>query len=242
MRADVLLEARGLEVGYGGRALLPPLDLTVRRGEFWALIGRNGSGKTTLLRTLLGLHARVRGEVRRGAGVALGYAPQRESLDPSVPMRVIDLVRSGHDRGLRFLVPGAWWFERQQIAEAMRETGVEGLARRQFATLSEGQKQRVLMARVLAGAPDLFVLDEPTSAMDAVAERETFALIDALRVRRQLAVLVVSHHLGVVAERATHVLMIDDDVVVAGTLAEALADARFVDHYGTIFAPRPEAA
>lgn len=239
---EILLELRGLEVGYGGQAILPPIDAQLRRGEFWALIGRNGSGKTTLLRTMLGLQPKVRGAIVRAPAAAVGYAPQREAIDPSVPMRVIDLVRSGVDRGWRFLVPGALWRTRREVARALRETDLTQLARRQYTTLSEGQKQRVLMARVLAGQPSLFVLDEPTSAMDLVAEREAFALIDRLRVERNLAVLVVSHHLSVVAERASHVMMVDTDAVVAGSVREAVADPRFVDHYGTVFAPHAAAA
>jgi len=107
----LLLAARGLRVGYHGKALLPSLDFEVHVGEMWAIIGRNGSGKTTLLRTLLGLLPRVAGALERdAASCPIGYVPQRLELDLSVPMRCLDVVRGGLDLGWSFLIracPGA---------------------------------------------------------------------------------------------------------------------------------------
>ncbi len=234
---DVLLQAKALEVGYGGSALFPPFGFDIRRDEFWALVGRNGAGKTTLLRTLLSLLPKVGGELQARDGVRLGYVPQRESVDPSVPARVIDLVRSGTDRAWSFLWPFKSLWRPDAVRRAMRDAQVEALAKRPYAELSEGQKQRVLMARVLAGDPDLLILDEPTSAMDVIAERETFSLLDHVRGERRLALLVVSHHLNVVARLATHVLMVDHEAgkVVCGSIDEALADPFFAERYGTVF-------
>jgi zinc transport system ATP-binding protein len=92
----------GLQIGYHGRAALPPIDFRVEAGQMWALIGRNGSGKTTLLRTLLGLLPRVGGRLERDVAAGIGYVPQRLEMDLSVPMRSIDLVRGGQDTGSRF--------------------------------------------------------------------------------------------------------------------------------------------
>jgi zinc transport system ATP-binding protein len=234
--SDPLLRCRDLRVGYHGRAILPPISLEVRPGELWAVIGRNGGGKTTLLRTLLGLLPRVGGDVERLAGGGIGYVPQRSLLDASVPSRVIDAVRGGVERGWSFLRPTLTGEQRDAVKRALADTHVADLARVQLGELSEGQKQRVLMARALVNDPRVLVLDEPTSAMDAVAEGAVFELLDALRRERRLAVMVVAHQLHLLSGRATHVLFVDKDegAALSGSF-EAVARSRpFVRRYGEL--------
>jgi zinc transport system ATP-binding protein len=240
-RAPALLGLRALEVGFGGRALLPPISFEVRPGELWALLGPNGGGKTTLLRTLVGLLPAVGGAVERPVGLAIGYVPQRSSIDPAVPERVIDLVRGGLDRGLSFLSPGFRRRHREGVARVLAETSLEALAREPFATLSEGQKQRVLLARALVGEPRLLVLDEPTAAMDVAAERAVFALLDRLRRERDLGVVVVGHHLPELLRGATHVVLVDKDdgTALAGPAATVIRSPSFVARFGGRFEPAP---
>ena len=76
-----LLAAQALQIGYHGRAALPPIDFRVEAGQMWGLIGRNGSGKTTLLRMIAGLLPRVGGRLERGVAPGIGYVPQRLALD-----------------------------------------------------------------------------------------------------------------------------------------------------------------
>lgn len=232
-----LLEARALRVGYERAALLPPLDLTVRAGEVWALVGRNGAGKTTTLRTLLGLLPPVAGAVIRPPGVTVGYVPQRSELDLSVPARVIDVVRTGRDEGWSFLSPLHGRAQAGAVERAMRDTGVHALARQQLAELSEGQKQRVLLARALVCAPRLLVLDEPTSAMDAESERAVFALLDALKEQRSLAVLLISHDIERVLDFATHLVHVDKDLDLAraGETKAVSRSRPFLRQYGALF-------
>jgi ABC-type Mn2+/Zn2+ transport system ATPase subunit len=218
----VLLQTRGLEVGYGRKAILPPLDLEVRAGELWAVIGRNGAGKTTLLRTLLGLHPAVAGAALRPGGAVLGYVPQRYAVDPLVPARAKELIVEGTERGLSFLSPLPDKTRRARVDAAVLATGSAAFVGRRYRDLSEGQKQRVLLARALAGAPDLLVLDEPTSAMDLVAEREVIRILTDLRDRSSLGILLVSHHLGLLLPVVDRVLLLDSDdgIAVSGTPAE----------------------
>lgn len=234
-----VLSARTLSVGYRGHSILPPVRLELRRGEFWALIGRNGGGKTTLLRTLLGLLPRVSGELDRAPGTVIGYVPQRSDLDPALPLRVIDLIRGGVDTGRSFLRPFYAKSRQRDVEHAMADTQTTQLAQAQLAELSEGQKQRVLLARALVANPHLLVLDEPTSAMDAVAEREAFALLDRVMHERQLAVLVVSHHVSVLIERATHLIVVEKEarLALAGPLAEVCQHRAFAERYGHIQLP-----
>jgi ABC-type Mn2+/Zn2+ transport system ATPase subunit len=233
---DLLLRARALEVGFGRTAILPAIDLELRRGELWGLIGRNGAGKTTLLRTLLGLQAPVAGEIVRPPSAAIGYVPQRHAIDPLVPARAKDLIAEGADRGWSFLRPVRDAEARARIARAIEATHSEALLGRRYRDLSEGQKQRVLLARAVAGAPDLLVLDEPTSAMDLVAEREVTTLLAELRERFGMGIVLVSHHLGLVAKMADRLVFLDSDerVAVSGTVAEVLAHPVFARRYGAV--------
>ncbi len=228
-----LLLCQALQVGYRGQPLLPPIDLRVERGETWALIGPNGAGKTTLLRTVLGLLPALGGQLAH-PGSAIAYVPQRSELDPSVPARVIDLVRAGAERGWSFARPRWPYAPQPQVQQAMRDVGVEKLCREPWLHLSEGQKQRVLLAQALAGEPDLLILDEPTSAMDVHAERQVFDLLGELRDRRRLGLLLVSHNLGALGSFATHAIFVDKDqgVVVPGPLREVVQHPAFDARFG----------
>lgn len=229
-----LIEARNLTVGYRGVPVLPSLDFRLQSSEFWALIGRNGSGKTTLIRTLIGLLPPVAGAVDHAPGVRIGYVPQRSEIDPHLPGRSLDVVLGGRDTGWSFLDPRRLFSNRAEaLARVAEELDITPLLRMQFTELSEGQKQRVLMARALISDPGVLVLDEPTSAMDVVAERSTFRLIDRIRTERRLGIIVVSHHLAIVAAHATDVLFVDreDNVALAGCIADIAREPAFTRRF-----------
>jgi len=229
---QVLLSSRALGVGYAGRPLLPPIDLEVRRGEFWAVVGRNGSGKSTWFRTMLGLHRPLAGRVERAQDLRLAYVAQRIKFDDLYPIEVREVVAMGRTRGGSFLQP-IHPGERAAVDGALEAVGAGDLGARTFRSLSEGQKQRVLLARMIASEADLVFLDEPTAAMDAVAEREAMRLLHDLRDRYGLAMVVVSHYLDVVSKYADKVLFLDPDVqaVVVGTPSEVFDHPAFRARY-----------
>jgi zinc transport system ATP-binding protein len=235
-----LVRCRALGVGFHGQAILPPIDLDIMAGELCAVIGRNGSGKTTWLRTLLGLLPPVTGRVERAPDLRISYLPQRKVMDELYPFAARDVVRLGVERDWSF---GHSWLRREppEVSRALEEMGVAKLANVAYRKLSEGEKQRVLFARLAVSGAQLAVLDEPTSAMDRVAEREAFELLDALRRRRGLAVVIVSHYLGIVEELADRAVLLDRDAhaVVAGTPAEVLKNRTFVTSF-SVRPPPPE--
>jgi ABC-type Mn2+/Zn2+ transport system ATPase subunit len=227
------LTCQALQVGYGTSPLLPAFDMQVCAGEVWALVGRNGSGKSTLLRTLLGELRPVTGRYSVTPDASLAHVAQRGSHDLCVPARAWDMVEGGVDRGWGFL---RWRGREALVRRALSEVGAEALAKEPFAHLSEGQKQRILMARALASGPDVLLLDEPTSAMDPMAEREIFDLIDALRVSHGLAVIIASHSMAVLPAIATHVVFLDrdDQIALTGERCQVLSDPRFQARYGKV--------
>jgi zinc transport system ATP-binding protein len=240
MSEHALLSLRRTEAGYDGRAVLPALDLEIGPRQIWALVGRNGSGKSTLLRTVLGLQPAVGGAVRRRPHLRVAYVPQRGDYDPSVPSRVIDFVEGGLDREWSFLRPGFLRRHTARVAAALAETDTTALAARPFGELSEGQKQRVLIARALVGDPDLVALDEPTSAMDPMAEDAVFRLLADLVERRGLTVLMSSHQMSFVPRFATHAILVDGDAGLAvGGPRDAITEAEaFRARYGAVGSAR----
>ncbi|MFC3500767.1 metal ABC transporter ATP-binding protein [Micromonospora krabiensis] len=189
-------------VGYDGRPVLRDVSLTVTAGEVVAVLGANGSGKSTLIRAVLGLVPLTAGSVtlfgrpqrRFRQWERIGYVPQRLGAGGGVPATVREVVASGRlaRRGI-LRPPGA--ADRAAVDTALRAVGLADRAGDPVATLSGGQQQRTLIARALAGQPELLVLDEPTAGVDATSQ-DAFA--GALRdfVAGGGTVLLVAHELG----------------------------------------------
>lgn len=235
---EPLVRCRDLEIGHGGRALLPKLDLELFPGQFWTVIGRNGSGKSTWMKTLLGLVPQVRGRVewRASGRPKLTYLAQRSAVDELYPLTVRDAVALGTERHFSFLRLRP---PRAPVERALDLMGIRALAERPFRELSEGQRQRVLFARLAASEADLALLDEPTSALDLVAERETFELLRRLTRETGMSVVVVTHYVRLAGEFADHAVLLDRDTpaVAVGTPAEVFANPAFRARYSE--APRP---
>jgi peptide/nickel transport system ATP-binding protein len=234
---DLLVEISGLEVEFlrdsGPVTALHGVNLEVRRGEAVGLVGESGSGKSVTWLAALGLlpsRACVRGRVRLGGRDLLG-----------APRATLERVR-GRRIAMIFQDPASCLNPvhrvGRQIGEALRlHRGLGGAAadaeaRRLLARvgiadaprrlhdypheLSGGMNQRVMIAIALAGQPDLLVADEPTTALDATVQAQILALIDEIRAETGMAVVLISHDLGVVAEHATRV-----SVMYAGRIVES---------------------
>jgi manganese/iron transport system ATP-binding protein len=229
------LRCERLVVGHAGRPLLPPCDLEIRRGKLTMVLGRNGAGKSTFFRTVLGLMPPVSGRVVRAPNVRLAYVGQALVLDRILPLRARDVVAWGALGGWSFLGPAKG--STQEISvRALAEAGASELAERNFHDLSEGQKQRVLLARMLAAQPDVGFLDEPTAAMDAVAEEEATVHLARLAHERGLAVVVISHVLGLASRFADEIVFLDrdDSVVLTGPPPVVFAHPSFQRQFGAL--------
>jgi len=236
-----LVRTDSLVVGHEGAAILPPLSMTIAAGELWAVIGPNGSGKSTFVRTALGLVPPVSGTLERRAELRLAYVPQQSALDAIFPVSVLDFVLMGL-QGPDNVTLLARRANDVRARAALEEAGVRALERRQLRDLSGGQRQRVLIARALATDADLVFLDEPTTALDAVAEHEVLELTEQLRAKRGAAVVMVTHLVEDGLERADHALLLDRDhgVALPTTTAGVRALPEFERVYGR-FVGRGEA-
>lgn len=197
---------RDADVALDERPILHRVSLSVAPGEVVAVLGENGSGKSTLARTVLGLVPAARGEVRLfgtpverfGDWHRIGFVPQRTGVGSGVPATVHEMVASGRLSRRRLLRP-LRGVDREAISDAIASVGLTDRTRDPVATLSGGQQQRVLIARALAGQPDLLVLDEPNAGVDAPSQRAFAGGLQDL-VRRGTALVVVLHELGPLAQ------------------------------------------
>ena len=218
-----LLEAEGVTFAYGRTPVLEGVDLSIRPGEFVALVGPNGSGKSTLLRVLLGSLPAASGRVRLfgeppehvGDRGRLGYVPQRPILASEVPATVAEIVATGR------LSRSGWWrplrpADHDAVGHALTSVGLEGLADHPVNQLSGGQQQRAFIARAFASEPELLVLDEPIAGVDAESQRRFRDALVHLVVEHGGAVLLVSHELSAVAPDLDRVVVLKRRVLFDG--------------------------
>ncbi|RFS87405.1 ABC transporter ATP-binding protein [Actinomadura spongiicola] len=210
--AASVVRTRGLTKKFGARTVLDGVDLDIERGEFVALLGRSGSGKSTLLRLLAGLDRDSTGDLHVDGTVSVAFQEPR-----LVPWkRVLDNVTLG----LRGSDPVA------AAERALAEVELTERRDRWPLTLSGGEAQRVSLARALVRNPDLLLLDEPFSALDALTRINVHRLVLDLWARHRPGVLLVTHDVDEALLLADRVLVLD-----GGRIA----------HQSTVGLPRPRA-
>ncbi|HWE92014.1 MAG TPA: ABC transporter ATP-binding protein [Pseudonocardiaceae bacterium] len=197
----VTVRVRGLVKAFGSRRVLDGLDLTVRGGEFVALLGRSGSGKSTLLRVLAGLDSDTTGESTVDGTVSVAFQQPRLLPWRKVWRNVVLGLRTEQPRG---------------VAErALAEVRLDDSAEAWPVTLSGGEAQRVSLARALVREPELLLLDEPFGALDALTRLAMHRLVTELWTRHRPAVLLVTHDVDEALALADRVLVLDHGRIVA---------------------------
>jgi ABC-type Mn2+/Zn2+ transport system ATPase subunit len=213
----LLVEARNVVAGYGGRPAIEGVTFSIHAGERIALLGPNGGGKTTLLRTLLGELEPLAGDLRVSA--RRGVVPQTERSRLDFPVTALDVAMMGTLSGL------PWWrrpgrAERRAALEALAAVGLRGLEAASFGELSGGQRQRVLIARGLVQDAELLLLDEPFTGLDAASAAALEELIAELASAGR-GVIVAGHDLQQ-AYRLDRVLCVNHRQIAFGDPAEVL--------------------
>ena len=226
------LKLTNLGVDMGGEEILHGVSFHLHCGEIVALIGPNGAGKSSLFKAILGqLPYTGSIEFQRAGGdktrPLIGYVPQSPAFDPGDPVSVLDFFAAAVDRWPVFLpIPKKL---RRRVEACLERVHGEGLIDKRMGHLSGGELQRVLLALALEPLPHILILDEPLSGVDIDGERQLLDMLDEIRTRFDLSILLSTHDFATLEHYADKVVLLKSSVLQVGTPAEVLSSQAFRD-------------
>ena len=225
------LRIQDLSVRIGSDRILSDVNLHIHCGQMVALIGPNGAGKSTLLKAILGQRD-YKGMItfsapgmRHRKPPRIGYVPQSPAFDPGDPVSVADLFACCHSRRPAFL--GLSRSMRDKVLECLERVHGEDLIDKRVGTLSGGELQRVLLALALEPLPNILILDEPLSGVDVEGQTGLMDMIDEIRKRYDLSILMTTHDFSMLPRYADQVVLIDHGIKIQGTPKEVLESEEF---------------
>ena len=231
------LELAGLTLGFGSRAVLRDVSLSIAAGEFVGLLGPNGAGKTTLMRAVLGLIRPQAGAIRLfGAPITrgdprIGYMPQTRTTPAGARIRGRDVVATAA-MGRRWGLPLPDRAAERDVDWALDMVDAAALARRPLADLSGGERQRLLLAQALLGQPKLLLLDEPLISLDPHHQHTVVALARHLQAELGMTVLFSAHELNPLLGAMDRVLYIGSGHAAIGPVEDVVTSPVLSRLYG----------
>ena len=213
MTIKSIIDIKQLSYRYEKDIVLENINLSIPEGSFLAVVGPNGSGKSTLLKLILGLLKLQKGEIslfgqemnKFKDWQKIGYVSQKaNSFNTGFPASVFEVVSSGLTKKLGMFK----FFKKEhsnQVNEALKAVGMEKFSDRNIGELSGGQQQRVFIARALVSEPKLLILDEPTVGVDAENVNTFYQMLGDLNINHGITLLLVTHDIGTISDRVTHV-------------------------------------
>lgn len=226
------LRIQGLSVTIGADQILRDVNLHIHCGQLVALIGPNGAGKSTLLKAILGQQeysgviAFSAPGMRHRKPPRIGYVPQSPSFDPGDPVSVADLFTCCQSRRPAFL--GTSPARREEILRCLERVHSQELIDKRIGTLSGGELQRVLLALALEPLPNILILDEPLSGVDVEGMTTLMDMLDEIRKRYDLSILMTTHDFDSLPHYADRVVLIEHAVLKDGTPEEVLHSPEFL--------------
>ncbi|NLK37520.1 MAG: metal ABC transporter ATP-binding protein [Epulopiscium sp.] len=230
------IDISNLSVYSGEDILIENINMDFHCGQLTALIGKNGAGKTTLIRAILG-ERKFTGKIRyqRHDNQEIkrpitGYVPQQLTFDKNMPVSVMDFMLAGKKN------PPVWLrqrkAEKEHILKRLEQMHCAHVANRKLGELSGGELQRVLLTAATDPMPDLLILDEPASGVDAAGLDLFYKTVSELRNQYHMAILLVSHDLDLIRKYADKVVLINKTVIEQGEVAEVFATDAFRESFG----------
>lgn len=210
---NTVIQLDSIDAGYGNKIALRDINLRVYENDFLGIIGPNGGGKTTLIKVILGLLQPLSGDIRfyrneeEVRELKMGYLPQYSSIDKNFPISVYDVILSGLSKQ-KPLIGGFSRKQHVQVREVIYRMGLEGLEYRPIGQLSGGQLQRSLLGRAVVSAPDVVILDEPSTYIDKRFEAKLYALLEEMNKER--AIILVSHDIGTVLQNVKSIACVNE--------------------------------
>ncbi len=213
MKNDWIVEVKDVSFSYGNTLVLDKVRLRIQKGDFLGLVGPNGSGKSTLLKCVLGLLSPSSGEInvfgtqvqKSKESYKIGFVSQKaNSFNTGFPATVFEVVASGLTAKL-----GMFHFLSKQdkivVNKSIEAVGMMECVHKNIGDLSGGQQQRVFIARALVANPEFLILDEPTVGVDAQNVKSFYQMLEDLNKNLGLTLLLVTHDIGTITDKVTHV-------------------------------------
>ena len=225
------LRIQNMSVKIGSDKILKDVNLHIHCGQMVALIGPNGAGKSTLVKAILGqreyegIIAFSAPGMRHRKPPRIGYVPQSPSFDAGDPVTVADLFTCCLSRRPAFL--GLSHSTRDKVLECLERVHGEELIDKRVGTLSGGELQRVLLALALEPLPNILILDEPLSGVDIEGQTGLMDMLDEIRGKFDLSILMITHDFNMLPHYADKVVLIDHAIVKKGTPQEVLSSPEF---------------
>lgn len=225
------IKVDNIGVKRGGEVLLSGVSFELHCGELTALIGVNGAGKTTLVKSILDeIHhdGTVSFESHSGEkinNITIGYVPQYMDFDRSAPVSVEDFLLVGRTSAPVCFVKNRSL--KKEVEKALETVGCKELKDRTLGSLSGGELQRVMLANALYPLPELLLLDEPVSGVDAAGSEKFYEVIRDLKQNYHMAIAMVSHDLGIVRDFADKVVLINKSVLKSGKANDVFDSSEF---------------
>ena len=216
MITNPIIKIRDLDFSYGGPKILENIEIDIHHNEFIGMVGPNGSGKITLLKIILGALTPDKGSVKvlgnppSHSVKEIGYMPQLTPFTRNFPISVEEVVLMGR-LGKPYTIGFFNKADKQAAEKAMNDVQVLDLRKRAIDSLSEGQLQRVLIARALICDPKILILDEPTANVDMKIEKDIFDLLKQLN--EKITIIVVTHDIGFISQYIHRVACINRTLI-----------------------------
>lgn len=211
-----ILEVNSVNFAYPSQVILDSVSFELFEHDFVAVIGPNGGGKSTLIKILMGLlmpnsgTVSLFGEAPKIGRKKVGYLPQFNVIDLEFPITVEEVVLMSRLRNPFFSRITSQ--DREDLEKVLDRVGISHLISRSISALSGGEKQRVFLARALLNQPQLLILDEPTTSVDAQAERGIYELLSQLR--QDMTILMVSHDLTAVSQLVNRIACLNRKLII----------------------------
>ena len=221
MKEEAIISIKNMWAGYESDMVLEDVSFEMFPRDYIGLIGPNGGGKTTLIRVILGLlkpdrgSISVMGEDPKKGRSQIGYVSQFQVEDKHFPINVWDVVSMGRLQRRLFNNLRLTTEDKEEIEQALRETGMLDFRKQNMNELSGGQRQRVFISRALVTQPKLLLLDEPTSSVDSRSSHQLYDLLAELN--DHLAILLISHDLTAISTYVKTVGCVNRRLVYQGT-------------------------
>jgi len=236
-----IIQIKNASFAFKGKLALEDISLDIAEGEFVGVIGPNGSGKTTLLKGLLGLIVPEKGtlqifdcaceDMRCHHRARIGYLPQMEGSDDQFPITAWEVAMMGRYGAIGLLKrPSS--ADREIVEEALEAVGMADFRSYAFGQLSGGQQQRVLIARALAQKPQVLLMDEPTTGIDAEAQHRLIQLVRRLHQQYHLTIVLVTHDINLISPIVDTIVLLKTRLYGKGPPAEILTQAILAPVYG----------